>query len=191
MDTRTPRTDSEPLPTDSMVTVSLSDPESIPQTTKPLEETTEETIPGDTMEEAVPEIECVENTTDKAAIIVPEEVTNEEVTAPSDDPTEPIVLPSEDFYEEGQLIEWEDQPSSDNSPAGSIRSRRSSNRSSGSEDEARVDWEELEKTEEQEQRDEASDEVRTRFILTASIADGESPLLFCWPGLNKRTTRWC
>lgn len=67
----------------------------------------------------------------------------------------------------------------------SNRSRRSSSSTTSTESSTRVDWEELEKTEEQEPRDEGSDEVG--YIRVARAAESTVALIFVVHGFPSRS----
>ena len=158
------RVNSQPLPTDSMISIDLSPPVT-------------ETNPGDEMETA---------STESDATVEPIRTSNRrssaEIFSGVDLDTE-INGSHEEQHNESVIVESPQEVDQDEVEAaaaaleGRPRSRRvtngSSDESEGSvDDEIPVDWEELEKNEELEPRDEASDEVRTlRYGLCILITD--------------------
>ena len=164
----------KPLPTDSMVTVRLSDISSLqvsdtstPENT-PLPDSLRETIEASGL--ATTEGSVIVDGKDEAAV---------------NDMPEPVALSKVTMsmictYEEGSLA----------SAAPIIRSRSDSSGTLSSNGSAQVDWEELEKSEEQAPRDEGSDEVRTCFFVWGLniVLTKTSQRLFSSPDLSKRTT---
>ena len=141
---RSPRThvNSQPLPTDSMVTVCLSESDA-GQTTEREEDSTA-MFPQ-------PEITIVENriSSRPSSLDIVRGLNRErESQGRGEDSNSVVDLDSPSVFSPGELhIQTPTTPD---------RPRSNSN---GSERSAQVDWEELEKTEEQEPREEGSDEV--------------------------------
>ena len=141
---RSPRThvDSQPLPTDSMVTVSLSESDAS-QTTEREEDATT-TFPQ-------AEITIVENriSSRPSSLDIVRGLNREQEPQDEDEESNSVVdFDSPSVSSPGELHSQ--------TPTTPDRLRSNSNSSERS---AQVDWEELEKTEEQEPREEGSDEV--------------------------------
>ena len=130
-----------PLPTDSMVTVRLSDLSLEPMTNKDAESKTHEDEQSQD-EEAQPKADVEDSVHQIDEDAVAPEQTKHETTRDS-------VTSMPSFIE--------DEPSICTS--GTLRSRSSSSGTSSSGASAQVDWDELERNEEQAPRDEGSDEV--------------------------------
>lgn len=176
-----------PLPTDSMVTVELSD-----SPVAPIFETSSHDdieVHNDTEEDSL----CVDQSHKEArerkgsALVDQRSSTDDEnVIIFEEDPKE---LCRESTVSMASIIENRRSLSA----AGTIRSRSDSSGTLSSTESAQVDWDELERSEEQAPRDEGSDEVGSGAVsrIQARYTNvSPSRPRFSLHDLNKRTTLW-